>query len=79
LAFDLKELSFVAVAWRIFFGFQDVAKSIPLRLFGNISPTTSLHCFDAVGWAARRASGREKLSGGVLAWLSVWSMMQTCI
>jgi len=29
-----------------------------------------LQCFDAVGWAAGRASG---LSGGVLAWLSVWS------
>ena len=31
-----------------------------------------LQCFDAVGWAA-------KLSGGVLAWLSVWSEVQTCI
>jgi len=29
-------------------------------------------CFDAVGWAAGRASGLKKLSGGVLAWLSVW-------
>jgi len=27
-----------------------------------------LQCFDAVGWAAGRASG-----GGVLAWLSAWS------
>ena len=35
-----------------------------------------LQCFDAVGWAAGRASG---LSGGVLAWLSVWSEVQTCI
>jgi len=33
-----------------------------------------LQCFDAVGWAAGRASGLlKKLSGGVLAWLSVWS------
>jgi len=31
-----------------------------------------LQCFDAVGWAAGRASGL-KLSGGVVAWLSVWS------
>jgi len=30
-----------------------------------------LQCFDAVGWAAGRA--------WVLAWLSVWSEMQTCI
>ena len=36
-----------------------------------------LQCFDAVGWAAGRAC--KKLSGGVLAWLSVWSEMQTCI
>jgi len=36
-------------------------------------------CFDAVGWAAGRASGLYKLSGGVLAWLSVWSTVQTCI
>ena len=35
-----------------------------------------LQCLDAVGWAAGRASG---LSGGVLAWLSVWSEVQTCI
>jgi len=32
-----------------------------------------LQCFDAVGWAAGRASGLKKLSGGVLAWLLVWS------
>ena len=38
-----------------------------------------LQCFDAVGCAAGRASGLEKLSGGVLAWLSVWSEVQTCI
>jgi len=29
-----------------------------------------LQCFDAVGWAA--------VSSGVLAWLSVWSKVQTC-
>ena len=41
--------------------------------------TVCLQCFDAVGWAAGRASGLKKnLSGGVLAWLSVWSEMQTC-
>ena len=41
--------------------------------------TTSLQCFDAVGWVAGRASGCKALSGGVLAWLSVWSELQTCI
>ena len=29
-----------------------------------------LQCFDAVGWAAGRASGLQKLSGGVLVWFS---------
>jgi len=38
-----------------------------------------LQCFDAVGWAAGSASGLYKLSGGVLAWLSVLSEVQTCI
>ena len=33
-----------------------------------------LQCFDAVGWAACK-----KQSGGVLAWLSLWSEVQTCI
>ena len=49
--------------------------------FGDIHLIRSscLQCFDAVGWAAGRASGLQKLSGGVLAWLSVWSEMQTCI
>jgi len=37
-----------------------------------------LQCFDAVGWVAGRAYGLKKLNGGVLAWLSVWSEMQTC-
>ena len=27
-----------------------------------------LQCFDAVGWAAGRASGLQKLSGEVLTW-----------
>ena len=35
-----------------------------------------LQCFDAVGRVAGWDSG---LSGGVLAWLSVWSEVQTCI
>ena len=40
-------------------------------------PLYSLRCFDAVGWAAGRASG---LQNTVLAWLSVWSEVQmTCM
>ena len=39
----------------------------------------ALQCFDAVGWAAGRHPASKKLSGGVLAWLSVLSEVQTCI
>jgi len=38
-------------------------------------------CFDAVGWAAGRAChpAYKKLSGGMLAWLSVWGKVQIFI
>jgi len=45
----------------------------------SFSSFSCLQCFDTVGWAAGRASGLQKLSSGVLAWLSVWSEVQTCI
>jgi len=46
----------------------------------NVPTAFCLQCFDAVGWAAGRAyPACKKLSGGVLAWLSVWSEVQTCI
>jgi len=32
-----------------------------------------LRCFDAVGWRQEGHPACKKLSGGVLAWLSVWS------
>jgi len=38
-----------------------------------------LQWFDAVGWAAEGHLACKKLSGGVLAWLSVWSEVQTCM
>ena len=38
----------------------------------------SLQCFDAVGRQEGHPAS-EKLSGGVLLWLSVWSKVQTCI
>jgi len=37
-----------------------------------------LQCFDTVGWQEGHLACK-KLSGGVLAWLSVWSEVQTCI
>jgi len=36
-----------------------------------------LQCFDAVGWWQEGHPACKKLSGGVLAWLSVWSQVQT--
>jgi len=38
-----------------------------------------LQCFDSVGWRQEGHPACKKLSGGVLAWLSVWSEVQTCI
>jgi len=39
-----------------------------------------LQCFDAVGWCGRKGVRPvKKLSGGVLAWLFVWSDVQICI
>ena len=32
-----------------------------------------------VGWQEGHPACKKKLSGGVLAWLSVWSEVQTCI
>jgi len=48
--------------------------SATLPIHPGLGQALCLQCFDAVGWAAGRASGlQKKLSGGVLAWLSVWS------
>jgi len=38
-----------------------------------------LQCFDTVSWAAGRHPVCEKLSGGVLAWLSLWNKVHTYI
>ena len=38
-----------------------------------------LQCFDAVVGRQEGHPACKKLSGGVLAWLSVWSEVQTCI
>ena len=42
-----------------------------------LSQMLCFQCFDAVGWAACPAC--KKQSDGVLAWLSVWSEVQTCM
>ena len=39
----------------------------------------SLQCFDAVVGRQEGHPACKKLSGGLLAWLSVWSEVQTCI
>ena len=39
----------------------------------------SLQCLDTVGGAAPRHPACKKLSGELLAWLSVWSEVQACI
>jgi len=44
--------------------------------------TLGTYTFSALTLLAGRQEGRpacKKLSGGVLAWLSVWSEVQTCI
>ena len=48
------------------------------RMIRSMTYEVCLQCFDTVG----RQEGHptcKKLSGGVLAWLAVWSEMQTCI
>jgi len=45
----------------------------------NVSVCILCQCFDTVGWAQEGHPACKKLSGGVLAWLFVWSEVQTCI
>ena len=63
----------IRVGTNLIHDFTDVTFSVKFAFF-------CLQCFDAVGWAAGRASGLQKnLSAQVLAWLSIWSEVQTCI
>jgi len=39
----------------------------------------SAFAFSTMTLLVGQKEGRKKLSGGVLAWLSVWSKVQTCI
>jgi len=49
------------------------------KTFKSVDFCGFCQCFDAVDWVARRASGlQKKLSGGVLAWLSVWGDVEIC-
>ena len=58
-------------------------KSQPFRFCPNASVTAAaLVAFSALTLLVGRQEGHpacKKLSGGVLAWLSVWSEVQTCI
>jgi len=47
-----------------------------IDILASMTLDACLQCFDAVGWAAGRASGLKKLNGEVLAWLPVWSEVQ---
>ena len=56
--------------WQLFL--QKFPYFLELILAGLWSPFRSLCAFSAL------TPARKKLSGGVLAWLSVWSEVQTC-
>ena len=72
--------SFVAMLFKLDFYLSLVCvSSLYTFLCRFLSAFWCLQCFDAVGWAAGSASACKKLSGGVLAWLPVWSELQTCI
>ena len=51
--------------------------STSIRDFTSLSASCLFQCFDTVGWAAERAFGLWKLSGGEQAWLSVWNEVQS--
>ena len=56
--------------------------AVVIFYMGLESSNHCLQCFDAVGWGGGGQEGPpacKKLSCGVLAWLSVWSEVQTCI
>jgi len=51
-------------------------------MLGSVGKLNFTHAFSALTLLAGRQEGHpacRKLSGGVLAWLSVWSEVQTCI
>jgi len=50
-----------------------------LRFGLSCTCSLRLQCFDAVVGRQEGHPACKKLSGGVLAWLSVWSEVQTCI
>ena len=58
---------------------SDCSGEVAIREAGGPVRCAAFQCFNTVDWAAGRESGGKKLSGGVPAWLSVWSEVQTCI
>ena len=63
-------------------GAIDVAYSLPVVYHRKFNVCSVYFAFSAltllVGWQEGHPACK-KLSGAVLAWLSVWSEMQTCI
>jgi len=61
-----------------------ISATIQLETFLRVLPTIwqqKLYAFSALTLLVGRREGHlacKKLSGGLLAWLSVWSEMQTC-
>jgi len=60
----------------------DITPETPVRTFTYFISTVCSYSFSALTLLVGGRKGIrpvKKLSGGVLAWLSVWSEVQTCI
>jgi len=60
-------------------GLPDVFPAATQNYVTVLAMILCLQCFDAVVGRQEGHPACKKLSGGVLAWLSVWSEVQTCI
>ena len=61
---------------------MDYALNLAFVLFFCVHWCCSIWAFSALTLLVRQQEGHptcKKLSGGVLAWLSVWNEVQTCI
>ena len=48
-------------------------------MYGKLKESFCLQCFDALVGRQEGHPACKKMMGGMLAWLSVWSKVQTCI
>ena len=60
-------------------GDSDAAVEARIRIGWNKFRQLCLQCFDAVDLAEEGHPACKKLSGEVVAWLSVWCKVHTCI